>query len=260
MFTAPIEINGDDIVSQFDISETQLNSMFDNIAKSLAMIYVANLENEAASELHSTKRRYIQNIRVIDSGRLESTVMLDYSKDKLVQMIEEGASSFDMKEKLLASPKAKTGKDGKRYITVPLRWAATDSVGESELFSGKMPQEIYDIVRKKEVKKGISVSELPEKYRVNGTRPAISDSAGTVLFKEYQHKSSIYQGITKQKDTTTGQSTYFSFRRVSENSDDNAFIHPGIQGRGLMGKALSNLNIPQETSLLIDNELAKLGL
>lgn len=43
---APIEINVDDIISQYDVTEQQLGTMFDNIAKSLAMIYVAKLEKE----------------------------------------------------------------------------------------------------------------------------------------------------------------------------------------------------------------------
>lgn len=263
----PIEINSDDIVSQYNITESQIQSMFDNIAKSLAMIYVSKLENEAALNLHSTKRRYIQNIRVIDSGKLESTVMLDYSKDKLVQMIEEGSSAFDMKPYLLNSSKAKTGKNGKKYITIPFRFGTPDSIAESEIFTAKMPQEIYNIVREKEVNiKGVSkgitqteLAELPKQFQINSVRPEIKDSAGKVLFKEYEHKSSVYQGIRRQSDSVTSQNTYFSFRRVSEVSDENSFIHKGIQAKQLMSKAYQKMNIPEEVGVQIDNELAKLG-
>lgn len=263
----PIEINGSDIVSQFDVSEQQLETMFNNIAKSLAMIYVSKLENEAASELNSTKRRYIQSIRLIDSGRLEATVLLDYSKDPLIQAIEEGGNPFDMKIGFLKSSKVKVGKNGKKYITIPFRFGSTGSVSESELFISKMPQEVYDIVRKKEIgskgfSQGITSDDLltiPDKYRIQNKREEIKDSNGSVLFKEYEHKTSIYQGIRKQSDSTTSQNSYFSFRRVSEMSDENSFIHTGIQARHLMQKAQQNMNIPEEVSVQIDNELAKLG-
>lgn len=59
----PIEIDSSDITSQFDITGEQIQSMFDNIAKSLAMVYYSKLEQEASNELHSTRQRYLQNIK-----------------------------------------------------------------------------------------------------------------------------------------------------------------------------------------------------
>ena len=263
----PIEINSSDILSQYSVTDDQLQKMFDNIAKSLGVIYASKLENEASSALNSTRRRYIQNIRVIDSGRLESTVLLDYSKDPLVRMIEEGISAFDLKPYFLKSAKVKVSKSGKRYLTIPFRFSTPGSLGESEVFSGKMPDEVYDIVRKKEVgvngkSQGITkdeLSQLPSKFQVIQTRKEVQDSQGKTLFKEYEHKSSIFQGIQKQTDKVTGQSSYHSFRRVSELSDEDSFIHTGIQARHLMQKAKQTMNIPDEVSIQIDNELAKLG-
>ena len=265
----PIEINSSDILSQFNLNQKQLSNLLDNVAKGLAVIYVGKLEEEVSQGLHSTRSRYLKNIRIIDSGLLQSTVLLDYSKDPLVRMLEEGQGAFDMKFAMLASPKAKVSKTGKRYMSIPLRWSTPGSVGESEVFSSKMPQEIYDIVRKKpqarslpgggSTSKGLSFGEIPKQFQQQQVRQEVVDSDGKVLFKEYQHRSPIYQGISKQRDSTTGQSIYNSFRRVSENSDPSAFIHPGIVAGHFMDRAYAKMNLEEEVGLQIDNELIKLG-
>lgn len=266
----PIEIDGRAIQEQFSLSKEQVELMCDNIAKTLAARYAQQLQQEAHNALHQTRKRYIQNIRVVDTGRMEGTVLLDYSKDKLIQMIEEGASPFDIKKGLLNSPKAKIGRKGGKYITVPFRWGTPDIVGDSDVFSGKLPQEVYDVVRKKTSNisvsgggvrsAGLGVKEIPEPFNTSLTRATIKDSAGKILFKEYQHKTSLYAGVHKKTDSVTGQNTYHSFRRVSERgSDKDAFIHPGIERYNLIQKALSNFNQQQELSIALDSQLVKLG-
>lgn len=264
----PIEVNSSDIFSQFDISREQLDKALENIVKSLAVIYMSKLEVEASNELHSTRRRYLQSIRLVDSGKLEATVFLDYSKDPLIAMIEEGSGPFDMKAKLLSSPKAKITAKGKRYISIPFRWSTPSAVGESELFSGKMPLDVYNAVRQKELvvpmsgggmrTNGLSIGEVPKEFQNTLSRPQLVDSSGSILFNEYKHKSSIYEGISKHVDNSA-QSTYFSFRRISENSDAASFIHPGFTARRLMDKAFANMDVPTEFGALMDNEFSKLG-
>lgn len=266
----PIEIDGSALQEQFSLSKEQVELICDNIAKTLAARYAQQLEQEAHNALHQTRRRYIQNVKVVDSGRMEGTVMLDYSKDKLIQMLEEGASPFDIKKGLLNSPKAKIGRKGGKYITVPFRWGTPDIVGDSDVFSGKLPQEVYDVVRKKTANipvsgggmrsSGLSSSEIPSPFNASKSRGEIKDSAGKVLFKEYQHKTSLFAGVHKKTDPVTGQNTYNSFRRVSENgSDKDAFVHPGIERYNLIQKALDNFNQPQELSIALNTQLAKLG-
>lgn len=269
----PIGINTEDIIEQFaSITPRQINEMMDSIAKGLAVGFYSQWEKEAESALHRTRGRYIRNLRLVDSGKLEGTVLLDFSKDPLVRMIEQGASAFDMKSFMLRSSKAKTDKHGNRYITIPFRWATPDVLGESEVFSGKMPEEVYDLVKKKPTtipvkgggmrSQGLTtgdIATLPKPMQSGGIRAAITDSQGQTQFKAYQRKSSLYQGMIKQQDAVTGQSRYNTFRRISENSDADAFIHPGIQNYNLMQRALGNFDIPNEVGNLIDNELTRMG-
>ena len=265
----PIVINTADILDQFYISRTDLENMYDNIAKGLALSFYYKWEQEVSNTLKSTKMQYLQNMRLVDSGRMEGTVMLDYSKNFLIQKLEEGAAAFDMKPGLMASPKAKVGKGGKRYITIPMRWATPGAVGESELFSSQMPKEIYKVAKGlgggRDIPGGgresgpLKRSSIPEQYQSLGPRPAINDESGKKLFESYTHKNSIYEGIVKKTDGVTAQSMYMSFRRVSENSDSNAFIHPGFKQGDFMQKAYANFDLQGELQQQIDGELSKLG-
>lgn len=267
----PIVIDTSSIVDQYaSIKRTDIDQMLDNIAKGLASRFASKLEQEAQETLKSSRNRYINNIKVVDNGPLTGTVLLDYSKDKLIKMLEEGASAFDMKEGFLASPKVKIGKNGKKFLTIPFRMATPNAVGESGVFAKVMPKEIYKEVKKKvptipvagggKRSEGLSLAQIPEAFQVKSTRPSITDNKGNELFKSYEHKSSIYQGLAKYQDAATGQSTYRSFRRVSEASADEAWIHPGIERHNLIQKALGNFNVAQEMTTLMDQELNKLGL
>jgi len=262
----PIEINSQDIVDQFtSVTHGDLETMFDNIAKGLALSYLGQLEAMVSQELKTTRRRYLQSLRLVDEGRMVGTVMLDFSQDSLIQMIERGGSAFDMKEGILRSSKVKVTKAGNKYLTIPFRWATPSALGESDLFTGRMPNSVYKVAKKLDSatpsgnSSGIQDSMLTPKRQTLGVRKEVTDGAGKV-YAEYSHKSSIYQGIRKETDSATGQSTYNSFRRVSELSDPNSFIHPGIKERNFMNRTFENMSLDSEVSSLLDLELEKLGL
>lgn len=252
-----------------------IDDICDNIAKTLAARYASQLEQEAIHALHQTRKRYIRAINVVNTGRLEGTVILDFSKDPLVRMIEEGASPWDMKDKMLMSQKAKVSKNGGRYITVPFRIGSPGAIGDSDVFSSIMPAEVYDVAKELVAPAGgdsrqLVTDDLPDKFKSPAKRAEIKDSAGKVLFKEYEHKSSIFTGVYKSNDAVTGQNTYGSFRRISEEliapngkhvgSDPDSWINKGIEQYNLVSKALSNFNQETEVQVAMNNEFARLGL
>ena len=267
----PIVIDTTALSDQFaSITSEQIDNLCDNIAKTMAARYAQQLEQEANRYLHRTRNIYVQNISVADTGRLEGTVILDFSKNPLVRMIEEGASPFDMKENFLNSPKAKIGKNGSRYITVPFRLGTPDAVGESDVFSGTLPQEVYDVLSQQPTtipvagggmrSAGLNTSQLPPQYQGRAAGAVIRDSAGKALFNEYVYKTSIYTGSFKKTDGATGQNTYGSFRRVSDNSDKDSWIFKGIEAYNLVSKALNDFNQETEVQVSLNNELKRLGL
>lgn len=265
----PIFIDTASIVEQFEgIGKEQVDDMCDNIAKTLAAGFRERLVGEASTALHQTKRRYIDAVKVLDTGKMEGTVLLDYS-DKMVQMIEEGCAPFDMKIKMLQSAKVKTGKNGNKYITIPMRMATPNAVAESDVFSSRMPDSVYQVVKDKATNivkagggtrsVGLTANELQKKDRASNIRKAILDSEGKTLFEQYVSMSSIYVGLIKNKDGVTGQSKYNTFRRISERSDKLAFIHPGIEKHGLVNKALEKFETGRISQMLLKKELSKLG-
>lgn len=268
--TIPIIIDTGAIAAQFNgIGQEQIDNMCNNIAKSMAASFAGRLEEEANLVLHQTRRRYVNAISLVDEGRLSGTVLLDFSKDPVVGMIEQGASAFDQKESMLRSSKVKIGNRGGKYITIPFRFSTPDAVADSDVFSSKLPEEVYEVLKNKETNiatgsgtrsEGLKTKELPVQFQSPKVRAEIKDSAGKKLFDAYTHKTSIYTGAIKTKDGVTGQNSYNSFRRISENSDKNAWIHPGIEKHNLVGKALTNFNQERELSVLLSNALSQLGL
>lgn len=276
MFTIPITIDTSDIINQFNVSQSQIDAMCDNIAKSLAMEFASELEEQARENLRRTRRRYIKNIRLVDSGRLQGTVMLDYSKDKLIPMLEEGATAFDIKRGLLSSKKAKKTSDGRKYITVPFRWATPNAIADGEQFTGKLPSSVYKAIKSKAPSiptigglrsKGLMRDELPTVHQTEKTRPKIvTDST---IYEAYRHVSSLYEGVFKKQDAATRQSSYHSFRRVSESginadgekigSDPMSWIHPGIDAYNLVQRTYTDFRPELHIGPMIDNELRKLG-
>lgn len=255
-----------DAASNKDLVERVVDSVVKDITASLAREW----EQQAIQGLHQTRERYINNLFVVDEGRMQGSVVLDYSKDPMIRMIEEGASAYDLKDGFAKSSKKKMKADGGWYLTIPFRQATPGAVAESSVFSSKMPSEIYDIVRNKEANidipgggkrsVGLKIGEIPEKYQIKETR-AGDNIPESKAFKEYQHKSSLYEGITKIQDSKTGQSMYMSFRRVSDNSDPNSWIHPGMDVQNFGDKALSKLeqNMEVELNMAVNKILAAIG-
>ncbi len=213
--------------------------------------FATEWENEANRVLKSSREQYVNSIVVVDEGFAKGAVML---LGDVPNMVEQGVEPFDMKPGMLDGPNAKVGKDGSKYNTVPFSFGIPTSLKSN--FSSIMPQEVHSVISKKPVDKVTGVSkplsdkELPKKLQQPQVkRVKLPDSKS---FKEYQHKSSIYEGMTKRQDKRTGQNSYGSFRRVSENSDPNSWLHPGIEEKDISGSVISNFNIQGETSAIFD--------
>lgn len=265
-----ISVDTKSLVDQFDISKAQIDSLITYVTESITASFARRLEQQAKIHLHKTRNTYIQNIKVMSEGRFKASVFLDYSKNKLVKMLEEGATPFDMKIGFENSDKKHFKKDGGWWLTIPFMQGTPDTIGESDPFANIMPSEVYEEVKAKPAdipttsgfrSVGLKFSEIPEQYQPPKTRAAVTNPITNEVFAEYKNKTSIYQGLVKNKDSVTGQNTYISFRRVSDNSDPNAFIFSGITAYDLCGKAMQDLesNMGGELNAATNAALATLG-
>ena len=190
---------------------------------------------------------------------MSGAVVLDYTQDKVVRYIEEGVGAFDMKAGFERSSKKKLTKKGGWYLTIPFRWATPNAIGESSVFNARLPVSIHDAAKKLDGV-AIELGDIPAKYQVKKARPSITNLGLKETFNEYKHKTNIYQGVSRRRDTDGG-STYMSFRRVSSNSDDMSWIHTGINAYNLADDAKATLdrNFEDVCGIAIDKALDHLG-
>lgn len=262
----PIQISSEDLIAQYAMDKTEVEDVIDFTVKEITAKFYERWLEEANLNLHSTRSRYTNSLLLIDEGRMMGAVILDYSKDPLIKMLEEGADAFDMKEGFEKSDKVKYNKSGGWYLTIPLKFGAPDTVGDSLGGVTNLPQAVYNVVKKQAVSditgrsSGLATDNIPSQYRAPQTRAKI-DIPRSPKFEAYTHKSSIYAGVFKQKDSVTGQNTYGSFRRVGENSDIRAFIHPGLNELNLAQKALDRLeeNMEIELTRAVNSALTNFG-
>lgn len=257
----PITIDLTGLMGQFGISDQQVEQLTETCVNAVTAIIATNWEAYAKRELHATMPEYVQNIIKVDKGRFQKQITLT---GILPNMLEQGASPFDIKEGFRRSPKVrfsvpvygKNGnllvKGGDWYLTIPFRIGVPGTLGQAG-FTGQLPQEVYDIIRKQGGR--LKVQDIPAPYDQRLTREAIPASKNNPYYAPYTHKNSIYEGLTKRtaQYAKTRQNTYGTFRRAGANSDPLSWIHKGFKPYNLAQKAVDHTDV--ET--IVTNEVTQ---
>jgi hypothetical protein len=239
-----IDISG--TIEEFSLSSDEVSSLSRYILDSVSGEYMRNWETNIDGVLHQTKTNYKNAIYVEQPDDYSLILGMSPRKDKLALMLEEGATSFDIKAAMSKSSK-RHEKNGHWYITIPFRWATSEAIAESSIFAGKMPKAVERLVKMSS--SPIKQSNLPKGFDVIRT-----SSVG------YTHQSSIYAGIGKSDISSTNKEKrggYWSFRRISDTSADNSWVHPGFPPLKLMEKTLNELQIDAIVDRAIDEFLSK---
>lgn len=247
-----IQIDPSPIVERFSLSQDDINDLMDYTVKEITARFANALEIEANGLLKDARQEYISSIHVVDEGFAKGAVILT---GWLPNAIEQGKEAYDMKPDFINGPNAKTTEAGVKYNTIPFSHGTPGSLSEN-FNGGIMPDSVYEVAKNKPIREGkttsagITKDELPKEFR----EPQIKKIKvpGSVSFKDYQHKHSIYEGVRKEQDRVTKQNRYTSFRRVSENSDPDSWIHPGFERADVFGKTLENFNVPAEVGKILD--------
>lgn len=223
-----IKIKLDTVISvlkDFDPPTSELEAFAKVVKGKILTEVYANLVQSAKQKLTTSRQEYIKGI-TLDEDSI-------YLIGELPNAVEDGCGPFDQKIGFANSSKIKKGKRGGWYLTIPFRIGTPNSGGV--LSSAIMPRDIYDAIRSK---KAVDLSNTPPQ-----TRGSVTDSKTGKIWEEYQNKYSVFAGITQNKNTETNRSTYNTFRRVSDKSDPNSWIHPGIQAHNLMDLSWANTDI-----------------
>lgn len=258
---APITIDLTGLQAQFGLDANTINQLTETCVQAVTAAVMVNWTALVKKELGSTREEYLQNINKVDVGRFAKQIVLT---GVLPNMLESGASPFDIKEGFKRSPKArhtiakynKRGKvispGGDWYLTVPFRIGIPTSLGQAG-FSGSMPTEVYDIMRKRATAAPLTIGEIPSPYNVPRSRSAIASSPRNPYYAEYVHKTSVYEGLTKRTAQygKTTQNTYGTFRRAGEKGDPLSWIHRGLVARHFADRAVEMTDV----DTIVENEV-----
>ena len=243
----PIYIDLSEVASEFVLSEEEIKLLSKSILSDVMNTFEKAWERFAGEQLHSTRDLYMRAMYSKWEGDYSIIFGLNPMESPLIMMLENGASSWDIKEGFKKSDKAKNKGTDDWYLTVPFKWATSEAIGESEMFSNKMPKPIEKLV--KTSKSPLKLGDLPQGYTKLGQNKT----------SKYEHKFSIYEGLSRQQigSGTENRGGYMSFRRVSENSDKGAWIHPGFTSLNLMEKASDEVDIGQIVDFSVDQFLSQ---
>lgn len=245
----PVIIDISGTVNEFLLSEEETKSLSRFVLSNISDEYMRVWERNIDSSLKSTRSEYRRAIFTEQPDDYSMVFGMTPTKSKLAMMLEDGASQFDIKSGFEQSDKKHAKKDGSGwYLTVPFRWATSEAVAESMVFSNQMPEDIEKLV--KTTARPLKLSDLPSNYIIDHINQR--SSVG------YAHKHSIYEGLHRRDISSTNKENrggYFTFRRVSDKSEANSWIHPGFEPLKLMEKSLSELRLDYIVDKSIDNFL-----
>lgn len=265
METIKVTIDRAGLKNTLGVTDSQLDELTEVCVSAVSTAVATKWQAIAKRELHATAPEYVNNIVAVDKGRFEKQVILT---GVLPNMIEKGASAFDLKDGFSKSAKVrltipvyrivkgsrvmiKAGGDW--YLTIPFRIGTPSAIGQAG-FSSIMPDAVYNAMRQSRGS-SLHVSEIPSPYDAPQTRAAIEKTATNKYYPAYTHKTSIYAGMVRNtaQYAKTYQNTYGTFRRAGKRSDPNSWIHKGLVARDFMGKAKSAVEGDLET--IINNEV-----
>jgi len=206
-----------------------VDTIADEIVQRAAEIGREEWERLAGENLKLTKETYVDAISPVERpNEYEAVITLE---GELPNMLEQGAESFDMKPGLLSGEKAKLSKSGSRYVNVRFVHGSPNPHTPglpAQTKSKALPKEIFKTMQSKPL--GWRYTDKNKLKNWNMGRPG-----------GYEHKAGIFEGLHKARDKGTGTIEMQTFRRVSDNSDPSAFIHPGLKALHLAEKVKDHL-------------------
>ena len=208
------------------------------------MVMMATAQAEIArlvqQNLHSLRTSYMQGLTLSSPGEIKEKQLATVElHGALNNMIEQGASSWDLRDTLLAkNPKKRTGKNGNTYAFIPFRQATPGNYGA-------MPEKVYE-----EAKKLAPTMTSPGGTTPNGGKASTSWGArlqsGLAPKAKDHHTTDVYAGMYRYAKTyksATG-SQYKTFRTISSRTSTDpsakgnrhpaSWIHPGFEARNFL--------------------------
>ncbi len=242
----PVYIDPSDFVAANALTEREVVVFTTLLLDRLEKEFRFQWEQEIEHNLHRTRDEYMRGM--FTERPDEKTIVMGVTsrESKLAVALELGKEPFDEKQGFMYSSKRHLKRGGGWYLTIPFRHAIPTSVGESSAFTSVLPMVVYRMALRAQ-DRPLTLRQLPPEHRWKGFRREIRRE-GRVLYPEYHHRSARYEGLIRVPDMAEGGSRgrghYMTFRRVSDLSDANSWIHPGFVPRNFLRTALQKTDIP----------------
>lgn len=144
-------IDVSEVAELLDLDKS-LKKMCVDAGRDLAGMIDAKAKELAAAKLHTRRKMFTEGLKVSSIGEDSWLVSLDAK----VRWIDDGQSAYDMLEGLLGSKKARTAKDGSKYIIVPF----DHSPGKGKTGATPAQQDLISTVKSELKKRGIPFGSI----------------------------------------------------------------------------------------------------
>lgn len=207
----------------YKITDDVINAIANTVGESVTQVS-RQLEQEIGSKAPSLIEAYTSAISV----DISSLGFSFYLTDERLKQLDKGIPPYDMKPGFRRN--ATPSKSGGWYTNVPFRHMTPPVGGKNSL-----SWHVYNQVRK-----------MSTRQRYQDNSPVGVSHTG------YVHKASKLQGL--KRVVASYGSNYYTFRRVSNNSDPASWIHPGRPGINIFD-SISRYSQSTFTDLLNQNLL-----
>ncbi|SRR6266851_3358687 len=233
-----------DILTQFEQFE-KAQEIIEREIHGLAEATHTHILEEAQHKLHSSRQLFIDNL--LPPKKLDEPIWWEIELLKKAVWVDNGIpSGFDMLPGFLRSPKAKGSGDGK-YLVIPFKHNKPPSAQtpKQKILSDTIRAELK---RQSKISGGkiASYGKLQKNYdgtnklglvgRLNLNKPA--DMRGPTG-RPYLWGINIYQKeVMDKKGALFVQKDIMTFRTASAKQSGQLWIHPGVEGKGLLDDGL----------------------
>lgn len=235
----PVFVDVSDFVEQSALTPEETSAFVTLLLHKLEQEFREKWMDQVEQNLHSTRAEYMK--AMFTDHPNDNTVVMGVTarESPLAVMLELGADAFDEKVGFMHSSKRTLKRGGGWYLTVPFRHGVPTTLRER--FTSVMPVSVYMLARRA-AGRPLALRQLPASQQVKTVRPEIRTAGGKV-YPAYQRKTARYEGLVRVPHVPERHGGYFTFRRVSDLSDQNSWIHPGLVPRNLLGKALNETDV-----------------
>ena len=186
-------------------------------------------------------------------------------EDDAAKRIEEGSPEYDMKKSLATAPKARTAKDGSKYLIIPFRHGIPGTRGMPA-----MPKAVYKLAKAMSFSHHLGV--VGSRLSATGHQVPLfgyqwGDRLGKGLAPKSKpwHVTDPYAGMVRFKDATKAKTAagYITFRVMSEKSSARSWIRPAQPGLFPLETAMEQAwdeNVPYLEAALWEDIQVKWGV